>query len=272
MCKKVLGGSWAPLPTLEPLSFRLRGLQPMAQPHPLSVELIVLTGRTETKYVPIRTRWLQSREGGRPSLHDNTLAPTARIARRSSLKALRVSRSTTRRIEVSQDDLTAKQEIYEVILKYCRGLDRLDLDLVRAAYHPGGIDNHTGFSGTIEEFIAWTSGTRLNTFQGTMHIIGNHLAEINGDRAVSETYGTAVHWGEPADDPKRNYTSGFRYVDKMQRRDGTWGIVERWAIREWTQSNVGRDIKKEGSGPEGRRDRDDYVYKAKAWTFDRQAP
>jgi hypothetical protein len=32
------------------------------------------------------------------------------------------------------DQLLAKQEIYEVLVRYCRGIDRLDEELVRACY------------------------------------------------------------------------------------------------------------------------------------------
>jgi hypothetical protein len=94
----------------------------------------------------------------------------------------------------------------------------------------------------------------LRRFNGTMHIIGNHMAEIDADRAVVESYGTAVHWGDPPDDPRRNFTTGFRYVDYMTRRDGRWAINERWAVREWTRSDAGRYLVKEGVGPSPGRD------------------
>jgi len=159
--------------------------------------------------------------------------------------------------------VTAGPEIHQVVLRYCRGIDRLDLGLVRSAYHPDGIDHHTGFDGTIDEYIEWVSAA-LARFHGTMHLVGNHLAEVSGDRAVAETYGTAVHWGDPPDDPRRNFTSGFRYVDRMQRRAGRWAIAERWAVREWTRSDAGRLMPREGTGPSGARDHTDPLYVALA--------
>jgi hypothetical protein len=150
-------------------------------------------------------------------------------------------------------ELADKQAIREVVLRYCRGVDRLDMALVRSAYHPGGVDHHTGFNGTIEEYAPWVEAA-LRRFGGTTHVIGNHFSEIMGEVAVAETYGMAVHWGEPADSARRNFTSGFRYIDHMTRRDGRWAIQERWAAREWTHSNVGRQIAKEGEGPSGTRD------------------
>ncbi|MDF1604721.1 nuclear transport factor 2 family protein [Nocardioides sp. YIM 152315] len=155
-------------------------------------------------------------------------------------------------------ELLDKQAIREVVLRYCRGIDRLDLDLVRSAYHPDGIDHHTGFDGTVDEFVAWV-GPALRRFDGTMHLVGNHLAEVVGDRAVAETYGTAVHWGPPADDPRRNFTSGFRYVDHLERRAGTWGIVERFAVREWTHDDSAVRREREAPGPSCSRDGDDVV-------------
>jgi SnoaL-like domain len=134
-----------------------------------------------------------------------------------------------------------RQQIRDLILGYCRGVDRLDLDLVRAAYHPGGIDHHTGFDGPVEEYIPWLARV-LPRLDGTMHLVANHLVEFSGPRAVSETYGLAVHWGSPADDPALNFTSGFRYVDRLECREGRWGIVERHAVREFTHSDAQRRV------------------------------
>lgn len=164
--------------------------------------------------------------------------------------------------EAKPVDLNDREEIHRAVLRYCRGIDRLDMDLVRSAYHPDGIDNHTGFSGPIGDFIDWvTQG--LSNFDGTMHLIGNHFAEGNATSAVSETYGTAVHWGTPVSDARRNFTSGFRYVDHFEKRGGQWAIVQRWAVREWTRSEADRFMPKEGEGPSPRRDRSDIVYDLK---------
>lgn len=155
--------------------------------------------------------------------------------------------------------MTDREEIHHLVLSYCRAVDRLQYDDIRTVYSKGGIDHHTGFDGTADEFVAWLR-TLLPRLDGTMHITGNHLSTVVGDRAVSETYGTAVHWGTPADDPARNFTSGFRYVDDLVREDGRWRIAERFALREWTRVDVGhRDP--EGAGPRGSRDRTDPLYR-----------
>ncbi len=65
--------------------------------------------------------------------------------------------------------------------------------------------------------------------------------------------------GLPTPEPV-DFTSGFRYIDKLVREEGAWRIAERFALREWTRCDVGyRDP--EGSGPRGARDRSDPVYR-----------
>ena len=149
-----------------------------------------------------------------------------------------------------------RREIHETVLRYCRAVDRLDFDGIRAVYAPDGVDHHTGFSGPADEYVAWPRGL-LPRLDGTMHLVGNHLSEVDGDRAVAETYGTAVHWGTPGTDPRLNFTSGFRYVDHFVRTAEGWRIRERFAVREWTRDDSGRMLAPEGDGPRGRRDDQD---------------
>jgi len=149
-----------------------------------------------------------------------------------------------------------RHEIHDTVLRYCRAVDRLDFPAIRAVYAADGVDHHTGFSGSADDYVAWLE-TLLPRLDGTMHLVGNHLSEVDGDQAVAETYGTAVHWGTPTDDPRRNFTSGFRYVDHFVRTDQGWRIRERFAVREWTRSDAGRLLQPEGEGPRGRRDGED---------------
>lgn len=153
-----------------------------------------------------------------------------------------------------------REEIHDLVLAYCRAVDRLQYDDVRAVYARDGIDHHTGFDGSADDYVAWLRGL-LPRLDGTQHLVANHLSEVRGERAVAETYGTAVHWGTPADEPALNFTSGFRYVDRLVREDGAWRIAERWAVREWTRSDAGLRRDAEAPGPRGSRDRDDPVYR-----------
>jgi hypothetical protein len=162
--------------------------------------------------------------------------------------------------------LVDRQEIADVVLRYCRGIDRLDLDLVRGCYHPDATDEHGTFTGTRDEYVEWVAGI-LTRFTGTMHVVANQLIEFDdgtaGDTARCETYGVAYHWGDPPDDSRRNFTTGFRYVDRFERRDGAWRIARRVAVREWTHvvpADQQLVIPPDRDGPRGRRDHDDAIY------------
>ena len=51
--------------------------------------------------------------------------------------------------------------------------------------------------------------------------------------AVAETYGISHHRSDDPD-PRRNLTVGFRYLDRLERRDGgPWLIARRIATTEW---------------------------------------
>jgi hypothetical protein len=159
---------------------------------------------------------------------------------------------------MASDQRSDRDEIHEVVLRYCRGIDRLDMELVRSAYHADGVDHHSGFDGSVDEFLVWVEAG-LRRLTGTMHIVGNHLAEIVGDRAVTETYGQAVHWSQYEGG---NFTTGFRYVDAMERRDDKWAITERWAIREWIRADTPLPSPGGMTGPIGHRDDQDPLYRA----------
>ena len=132
-------------------------------------------------------------------------------------------------------ELTERRRIHDLVLRYCRGIDRRDLEAVRDCYHPEGTDEHTGFRGTRDEFVDWVGGV-IGRFDGTMHMVGNHLSCLEGERASAETYGLAFHWGTPASDPQLNFVSAFRYLDRLERREGEWRILERVAVREWART------------------------------------
>ena len=119
----------------------------------------------------------------------------------------------------TRQELLDKQAICEVVLTYCRGIDRLDFDLVRSAYHPDAIDHHTGFDGNIEEYIAWVT-PKLTAIGGTMHHIGNHLVELHGDDAISEAYSTATHWGGGDGIGMINFTNGARPLTRWSDATG----------------------------------------------------
>lgn len=126
--------------------------------------------------------------------------------------------------------LTDRAEILDCITRYCRGMDRLDRELVRSAYHDDAVDDHVAFVGPVEDFIDWSfayHGTQVRH----QHYITNHYADLSGDNAHAETYYLFV--GTELDEAAPLTVTGGRYLDRFERRDGRWAIVARVCLVEW---------------------------------------
>ena len=163
--------------------------------------------------------------------------------------------------------LLDKQAIEEVVLRYCRGIDRRDFALVRSCYHPDAEDHHGSFSGSVDEYIAWVDKL-TSRYLWTMHFVGNVLIEF-GDKngvAACETYGVSLHRSDDSR-PFMNLATGFRYLDRFERRTGDgkepeWRIARREAVGEWSIPISGGawwEIPEDH--PTGHRDTSDAIYR-----------
>ena len=77
--------------------------------------------------------------------------------------------------------LAAKQEITEVLFRYCRGCDRADEAALRACFHPGSIHSHGGFQGSSADFIGLAMQI-VGPLKSSSHMVTNVMIELNGDR------------------------------------------------------------------------------------------
>ncbi len=163
--------------------------------------------------------------------------------------------------------LEDKQEIEEVVLRYGRGLDRLDWDIVRSCYHPDAFDDSGVHAAPVDEFIAWSMEFVPSIADLTMHVTGNVLIDLDGDRANVESYVVGLHRKTGEDGVTRDMIVGARNLDRFERRDGAWKIAHRTLVYEWSREDpVLVQWPVEPSFTVGRRDRDDLVYHlAAAW-------
>lgn len=132
-------------------------------------------------------------------------------------------------------ELLDKQAIYECIVRYCRGTDRHDRDLIASQYHPDGIDDH-GVERTGEE---WADRVMEYEYQSTtwVHHLGQVLIDLHGDHAFVESHWVAYRSGVEAG--KQFLRSrGGRYADWFERRDGVWKVRRRRIIDDWSNVQV----------------------------------
>jgi ketosteroid isomerase-like protein len=127
-----------------------------------------------------------------------------------------------------------KQAIHEAILRYCRGVDRGDAELICSTYHPDAVDEHGS-----NRFTGLTVGPGIvdlmRSARLSMHHVTNQLIELHGpDRASCETYFTV--WQTMARDGEDHVLHSLgRYLDRFERRDGEWKIAQRLVVVEHTQ-------------------------------------
>ncbi|GHE93849.1 hypothetical protein GCM10017786_28300 [Amycolatopsis deserti] len=133
------------------------------------------------------------------------------------------------------EELSAKQAIADLLLTYCRGIDRCDAALVKEAFWPDAYDNHGADAGPAWEFADRIVAAKLATTEWTTHAVTNHLVEVDGDRAFSEAI--VLTFQKQTGSDQVNVFCG-RYVDRVERRDGTWRIAYRQMIHDWSGSTV----------------------------------
>jgi hypothetical protein len=120
--------------------------------------------------------------------------------------------------------LKDRQAIYDCIAQHARGHDRHDSDLLTAAYHPDGTDEHGYAINPGPNYADWSNkihaeGSKLHT-----HNITTHLCEIDGDVAHAESYVIVALLNN--NETTARLISG-RYIDRLERRDGQWKIALR---------------------------------------------
>ena len=130
------------------------------------------------------------------------------------------------------DEMLAKEEIRELGLRYCRAVDRGDMELLESVYHPDALDEH-GFNttNTAREFLDAVPAMRP-TMKELQHNITNHRIVVDGDRAEGELYHLAWHRYDEADGEVL-LVMGGRYLDKYDKRDGEWRIAHRVCVNDW---------------------------------------
>ena len=183
------------------------------------------------------------------------------------------------------DELVSRSKVYDVLTRYCRALDRCDVELMRSVYWEDGHDDHGVFSGNAAEFADFIIREIQAWFEVTMHAIMNVHMEISGDVACTESYLFAYHkirpdrakveeifgsryasqfdWAKNGEVPHHFYYGG-RYVDRLERRAGEWRIARRTVVMDWNENGPSGEILDQGMfatlHPRGTRDRSDPVY------------
>jgi hypothetical protein len=154
-------------------------------------------------------------------------------------------------------DVADRQAITDLIYRYCRSVDRLDIPLGHSIWHQDGYADYGAavYQGNGRGVIDYICAQHRHTLHHS-HQVSNIIIDLDGDRAGSESYVTAslrVRRGEQL----KHMTVWGRYIDQWSRRDGRWGLDKRISIRDFDEV---RDVTAMYEHDTGRRDRSDPSY------------
>jgi hypothetical protein len=164
---------------------------------------------------------------------------------------------TTRSQQDRISEMLDRQEIIECLHRYTRGVDRVDEDLIRSAYHSDAQDFHGRVNGSVDDFLAWWLPFQPDR-EVSQHYVSNISIDLDGDIAHVESYFTFVHklLGESP-----MTVSGGRYADRYERRETGWRIATRVVISEWAMTADGSETTvRLATVSRGHRDRTDPSY------------
>ena len=156
--------------------------------------------------------------------------------------------------------MKAVEAIRDAVLRFCRGLDRMDRALMASAFHTdAAVDLGAIFVGPIAQFLDVTMVHQARQ-RDVQHLVGNMLVRVEGDHATAESYELARH-KSPVNGEMVDLVLAMRTLDQFERRGGEWRIVHRRKLVDWARALQGQDLMLEHSPlARGARDTNDPSY------------
>jgi len=125
--------------------------------------------------------------------------------------------------------LVDRQEIWDCLLRYIRGVDRMDQDLVRSAFWEDAINTHGPVRGSVDDFIAaWLPVQAARDV--SFHMVSNQSVEFADEAAHCEAYFMA---GIKQTESDQIEVVGGRYIDHFEKRGSEWRIKTRLVLLDW---------------------------------------
>lgn len=146
-------------------------------------------------------------------------------------------------------ELIDKQAITEALMRYCRGVDRMDRAALESAYWPDATDDHVKYVGGVEGLVEFVFDAVRR--MRTQHLMGNILIEMRGaSRAISESYVYAHHEAEGFFGTEE-LDIGARYLDVFEKRGSEWRILHRKVVVDYYRTAAATTDWKNGRYVEG---------------------
>jgi hypothetical protein len=132
-------------------------------------------------------------------------------------------------------ELLDRQQICDLSARYMRGLDRLDIDMLKSVYHDDATDERGFYSGTGHG-LCELAVQMLAIHLCNHHMLGQMMIDLEGDVAFGEVYFQAYH-RVVENGLEKDFVVLGRYADRYERRNGHWKIAHRSELNDscWQQ-------------------------------------
>ncbi len=137
------------------------------------------------------------------------------------------------------EEMLAREEIRLLSGTYMRGLDRLDVALLRSVFFDDAVLDYGFFKGAADDFVNMCHGA-LKDHLANHHMLGQINIDFEDDVAFGEVYFQAFH-RLVADGAERDLFIAGRYVDRYEKRGGVWKIAFRSEVNDWASDHPATD-------------------------------
>jgi hypothetical protein len=137
-----------------------------------------------------------------------------------------------------------RQEITDVLMRYSRGVDRIDIETLASCYWPDAMEDHGIYVGSIADFLKFIPTWESN--QDTTHVMGTIIIDFDSPiLARTETYIRSFYnmpngahempLSELPEGGRQELEVGGRYLDRFEKRGQEWRIAHRTLTVDWNR-------------------------------------
>lgn len=136
-------------------------------------------------------------------------------------------------MNASPQALADRLEITDILVRYGEGLDRRDLDAVRGCFTADVRAEYAGvvLAPGVDALIDHVSV--VSTFAGSMHLVGNVVADVDGETPRS-TCRCVAYVLRDTGEGVRMFMRGLTYQDRWARTPDGLRIDHRRHVPEWS--------------------------------------
>jgi hypothetical protein len=126
-------------------------------------------------------------------------------------------------------------DIRKLLNTYCHGCDRGDGAMMHSVYAEDSWDDHGRYKGKGKDFTETVMRSFADGNTKCVHLLGQSMINVSGDRAGAETYFLATILNKDAQQGERITLLAGRYVDVLERSSDGWKIKDRLVVRDWSR-------------------------------------